>query len=78
MLILVVILLLCTEFVDKSNSISLTLISKQRGENSTNGVESSCIAEDNERYSGIGWIYPFPENAKDIPNISKSHSNNVN
>lgn len=31
----------------------------------------SCVAEELERYSAIGWIYPIPENKQDLPNISK-------
>lgn len=29
----------------------------------------SCIAEDLERYVGIGWIYPIPKRSQDLPRI---------
>lgn len=70
MLILSLLLLISGVFINKTNSISLTHISKQTQGNDY-GMESSCIAEDNERYKGIGWIYPFPQLPEQIPNISK-------
>lgn len=34
-------------------------------------IQPSCIAEELERYSAIGWIYPIPDTVQKLPDISK-------
>ncbi|XP_056638820.1 uncharacterized protein LOC130446528 [Diorhabda sublineata] len=36
---------------------------------SENVLYPSCIAEDLERYVGIGWVYPIPKTSRDLPHI---------
>ncbi|CAG9813738.1 unnamed protein product [Phaedon cochleariae] len=46
--------------------INLTYIVKKEQD----GIHPSCIAEDLERYSAIGWIYPIPESPENLPVIT--------
>ena len=53
--------------VRQSTSINLTYIVKKEGEK----LQPNCIAEENDRYSAIGWIYPLPTNEEEEPKISE-------
>lgn len=48
-------------------SINLTYIVKK----DEHVIYPSCIAEERERYSAIGWIYPIPDEVQKLPNISE-------
>ncbi|XP_063905545.1 uncharacterized protein LOC135124423 [Zophobas morio] len=52
--------------VRQSTSINLTYIVKKEGEK----LQPNCIAEENDRYSAIGWIYPLPTNEEEEPKIT--------
>nr|XP_008195175.1 PREDICTED: uncharacterized protein LOC662380 isoform X1 [Tribolium castaneum] len=54
MLILSILLTLLA-LVHQSASINLTYIVKKEGDT----LQPNCIAEENERYAAIGWIYPL-------------------
>lgn len=61
-----VLLLVLYPFINVS-AINLThIVKKHKGV-----IQPSCIAEDLERYSAIGWIYPIPDSKEDLPNISE-------
>ncbi|XP_050510220.1 uncharacterized protein LOC114349462 [Diabrotica virgifera virgifera] len=46
--------------------INLTYIVKKDG----NFSYPSCIAEDLERYTGVGWVYPIPSSAQNLPSVA--------
>ncbi|RZC27695.1 uncharacterized protein BDFB_000742, partial [Asbolus verrucosus] len=46
--------------------INLTYIVKKEGEK----LQPNCIADENERYAAVGWVYPLPEKEDNLPNIT--------
>lgn len=63
-MLILTILLTTAVLIKQSASINLTYIVKKDGEK----LQPSCIAEENERYNGIGWVYPI---GSEEPTISK-------
>ncbi|XP_044263744.1 uncharacterized protein LOC123010725 isoform X2 [Tribolium madens] len=60
------ILLIVALLVNQSASINLTYIVKKEGDT----LQPNCIAEENERYAAIGWIYPLSTNEETRPQIT--------
>lgn len=67
MKVLIFVILLSTlNFIKFAKSLNLTYILKQKHDH----FEPNCIAEEDLLDSPIGWIYPFPKNKTDVPQIS--------
>ncbi|XP_049826701.1 uncharacterized protein LOC109605342 isoform X2 [Aethina tumida] len=61
------VLLLVLPFVSQTGAINLTYILKKH-----NGKPKPiCLAQEVERYQGVGWIYPIPESEDDSPRLTK-------
>lgn len=61
------VLLLVLPFVSQTGAINLTyILKKQNGK-----PKPICLAQEVERYQGVGWIYPIPEIEDDSPRLSK-------
>lgn len=63
----VVLLIVLYSFSAAVVGTNLTYIVKQDDD----FIHPSCIAEELERYTAIGWIYPVPDSVEKLPNISK-------
>ncbi|CAH0552096.1 unnamed protein product [Brassicogethes aeneus] len=65
-MLMLTVLLVILPFLHQGTSINLTYILKKQNDK----LEPSCLAQDSERYRGVGWVYPIPENESQIPHIT--------